>query len=80
MVLLDVDPNLVGPGGVALLIVVVLAAVVVLLIFSMRRQMRKIRVPRRDENDTWTAETPSDDSDAQPTAPADDEQDTAPNR
>lgn len=49
MILLKADPNTVGPGGTAFLIVVALAVVVVLLIWSMRRQMRKVSLPRRDD-------------------------------
>jgi hypothetical protein len=46
MMLLELDPDVVKPGWTPLIITVLLAIVVVLLYFSMRRQFRKISVPR----------------------------------
>jgi hypothetical protein len=51
MILLEVDPDLVKPGWTPLIITVLLGVAVVLLYFSMRRQFRKISIPRDDEVD-----------------------------
>jgi hypothetical protein len=51
MILLEVDPDLVKPGWTPLIITVLLGVAVVLLFFSMRRQFRKISIPRSDEVD-----------------------------
>lgn len=51
MILLEVDPNVVKPGWTPLIITILLAAAIVLLMISMRRQMRKVRVPHRDQLD-----------------------------
>ena len=51
MILLEVDPDLVKPGWTPLIITVLLGVAVVLLFFSMRRQFRKISIPRDDEVD-----------------------------
>jgi hypothetical protein len=51
MILLEVDPDLVKPGWTPLIITVLLGVAVVLLFFSMRRQFRKISIPREDEAD-----------------------------
>lgn len=47
MVLLDLDPNVVKPGWTPLLITLALAVVIVLLFRSMRKQIRRIQVPRQ---------------------------------
>ncbi|SDS25035.1 hypothetical protein [Microlunatus soli] len=49
MIFLEVDPNVVKPGWTPLIITILLAAAIALLMLSMRRQMRKVRVPHRDE-------------------------------
>ncbi len=58
MILLEVDPNVVKPGWTPLIVTLLLGIAVVLLFLSMRRQFRKISIPREDEVD-----------DASPTAP-----------
>ena len=45
MILLEVDPNWVKPGGMLLLVILFLAAAMVFLYLSMRKQFRKIRTP-----------------------------------
>lgn len=55
MILLEVDPDLVKPGWTPLIITVLLGVAVVLLFFSMRRQFRKISIPREDEADESAA-------------------------
>ena len=52
MILLDVDPNVVEPGWAPLLITLLLGVALVLLYFSMRKQFRKIQVPKDDGSDT----------------------------
>jgi hypothetical protein len=49
MILLELDPDVVKPGWTPLIITVLLGIVVVLLFFSMRRQFRKISIPREDD-------------------------------
>lgn len=49
MILLKIDPNVVRPGWIALLIVIALAVVVCFLVWSMRRQVRRIRLPHEAE-------------------------------
>jgi flagellar biosynthesis/type III secretory pathway M-ring protein FliF/YscJ len=49
MVLLKISPSAVHAGWLALVIILALAAVVVLLVWSMRRQMRKIQLPSRED-------------------------------
>lgn len=49
MILLDVDPSVVRPGWTALVITILLAAAATLLVISMRRHMKRIQVPYRDE-------------------------------
>jgi len=51
MILLELDPNLVKPGWTPLIITLLLGVAVVLLFLSMRRQFRKISIPRTDEGD-----------------------------
>jgi hypothetical protein len=50
-VLLEVDPNIVKPGWTPLIITILLAAVIALLMISMRRHLRKINLPHRDQVD-----------------------------
>ncbi len=54
MFLLDLDPNIVKPGWTPLVITVVLGVALVLLYLSMRRQVRRISVPRQGEETTAT--------------------------
>jgi hypothetical protein len=49
MILLELDPDLVKPGWTPLIITLLLGVAVFLLFLSMRRQFRKISVPRADE-------------------------------
>lgn len=51
MFFLEVNPSTVKPGWTPLIITILLAAAIALLMISMRRQMRKISVPHRDEVD-----------------------------
>jgi hypothetical protein len=51
MILLDVDPSVVESGWAPLLITLLLGAAIVFLYFSMRKQFRKIRVPKEDGAD-----------------------------
>ena len=60
MILLELDPNLVKPGWTPLIITLLLGVAVVLLFFSMRRQFRKISIPRADEVDDASPTTRSD--------------------
>jgi hypothetical protein len=62
MILLEVDPDLVKPGWTPLIITVLLGIAVVLLFLSMRRQFRKISIPREDEVDDQPAPPPNDSS------------------
>jgi hypothetical protein len=62
VILLDVDPNMVKPGWTALLVTLLLAVAMVLLFFSMRKQFRKISIPREEPEET-------DDEPATPTEP-----------
>ena len=71
MIFLDVDPNVVKPGWTPLIITILLAAAIALLMVSMRRQMRKIRVPYRDEVDEAGSAEPDAGSERRPTEPAD---------
>jgi hypothetical protein len=48
MIVLDLDPNVVQPGWTPLIITVLLGVAVVLLFLSMRRQVRKINIPREE--------------------------------
>lgn len=49
MFFLEVNPSVVRPGWTPLIITILLGAAIAVLMWSMRRQMRKIQVPRRDE-------------------------------
>ena len=51
MILLELDPDVVKPGWTPLIITVLLGIAMVLLFLSMRRQFRKISIPREDEAD-----------------------------
>ena len=51
MILLALDPDLVKPGWTPLIITLLLGVAVVLLFLSMRRQFRKISIPRTEEVD-----------------------------
>lgn len=51
MILLELDPNVVKPGWTALIVTLLLALAVVLLFLSMRRRIRNIDLPYRDEVD-----------------------------
>ena len=51
MILLELDPDVVKPGWTPLIVTVLLGIALVLLFLSMRRQFRKISVPREDEVD-----------------------------
>ena len=51
MILLEVDPNVVKPGWTPLIITLLLGVAMVLLFLSMRRQFRKISIPREGELD-----------------------------
>jgi hypothetical protein len=62
VILLDVDPNVVKPGWTALLVTLLLAVAMVLLFFSMRKQFRKISIPREEPEE-------ADDEPATPTEP-----------
>jgi hypothetical protein len=62
MILLELDPDVVKPGWTPLIITVLLGIAMVLLYLSMRRQFRKISVPRQDEIDE--PETPPEDGPA----------------
>ena len=57
MILLEVDPNVVKPGWTALVVTLLLAAALVLLYLSMRRQFRKISIPRQEPDDKPPAPT-----------------------
>ncbi len=63
MILLELDPDLVKPGWTPLIVTLLLGVAVVLLFFSMRRQFRKISIPRTDQTDeappAATPETPT---------------------
>ena len=51
MILLELDPDVVKPGWTPLIVTVLLGIALVLLFLSMRRQFRKISIPREDEVD-----------------------------
>ena len=58
MILLELDPDLVKPGWTPLIITLLLGVAVVLLFLSMRRQFRKISIPRADEVDEESSPPP----------------------
>ena len=49
MTLLEVDPDVVQPGWTPLIVTLLLGVAVVLLFLSMRKQFRKINIPRQDD-------------------------------
>lgn len=49
MIFFEIDPNIVKPGWTPMIITILLAAAIVLLTLSMRRQMRKVRLPSRED-------------------------------
>jgi hypothetical protein len=51
VILLELDPNTVKPGWTALVVTLLLAAAMVFLFFSMRKQFRKISIPRQETDD-----------------------------
>jgi hypothetical protein len=57
MIFLELDPNVVKPGWTALVVTLLLAAALVLLYLSMRRQFRKISIPRDESDDKPPAPT-----------------------
>ncbi|HWJ52722.1 MAG TPA: hypothetical protein VNT24_05020 [Propionibacteriaceae bacterium] len=57
MIFLELDPNVVRPGWTALVVTLLLAAAMVFLYFSMRKQFRKISIPRQETDDTPSAPT-----------------------
>jgi hypothetical protein len=46
MILLELDPDVVKPGWTPLIITLLLGAALVFLFLSMRKQFRKINIPR----------------------------------
>ena len=66
MILLEVDPDVVQPGWTPLIVTLLLGVAVVLLFLSMRRQFRKISIPRGDDAEETppptTPDTPRGDS------------------
>ena len=63
MTLLDLDPNVVKPGWTALVVTVLLGLALVFLFLSMRKQFRKISIPRQEPEEM-------DDKPGTPTEPA----------
>ena len=57
MIFLELDPNVVKPGWTALIVTVLLAVSLVFLYLSMRRQFRKISIPRDETDDKPPAST-----------------------
>ena len=57
MILLELDPNVVKPGWTALIVILLLAAALVVLYLSMRKQFRKISIPRQEADDKPPAPT-----------------------
>ncbi len=62
MILLELDPDVVKPGWTPLIVTVLLGIALVLLFFSMRRQFRKISIPREDEVDDGARRPPPPDA------------------
>ena len=52
MIFLELDPNVVKPGWTALIVILLLGIAMVFLFLSMRRQLRKISIPRQEPDDT----------------------------
>ena len=57
MILLQVDPDVVKPGWTPLIITLLLGIVMVFLFLSMRKQFRKISIPRDGDADKTTSPT-----------------------
>jgi hypothetical protein len=51
MIMLELDPNTVKPGWTALVVVLLLAVAMVFLFLSMRKQFRKISIPRQETDE-----------------------------
>jgi hypothetical protein len=60
MIVLDVDPSVVKPGWTPLVITILLAAAIALLMISMRRHMRKVSLPYRNEVENPSGEPGTD--------------------
>jgi hypothetical protein len=54
MILLELDPDVVKPGWTPLIITVLLGVAMVFLYLSMRKQFRKINIPRQGAADEQT--------------------------
>jgi hypothetical protein len=57
MIFLELDPNVVKPGWTALVVTMLLAVAMVFLFLSMRKQFRKISIPREETDDKPPAPT-----------------------
>ena len=57
MIFLELDPNVVKPGWTALIVTMLLAVAMVFLFLSMRKQFRKISIPREETEDKPAAPT-----------------------
>ena len=57
MIFLELDPNVVKPGWTALIVTILLAVAMVFLFLSMRKQFRKISIPREETDDKPPAPT-----------------------
>ena len=77
MIFLEVDPNIVKPGWTPLIITILLAAAIALLMMSMRRQMRKVRVPYREQIDDAPSERAEDRAQVDPQPGEDTDPDAA---
>ena len=51
MILLELDPDVVKPGWTPLIITLLLGVAMVFLYLSMRKQFRKINIPRQNADD-----------------------------
>ena len=51
MILLELDPDVVKPGWTPLIVTVLLGIALVLLFLSMRKQFRKINIPRENADE-----------------------------
>ena len=51
MIFLELDPNVVKPGWTALVVTMLLAVAMVFLFLSMRKQFRKINIPRENADE-----------------------------
>jgi hypothetical protein len=57
MIFLELDPDVVKPGWTALVVTMLLAVAMVFLFLSMRKQFRKISIPREETDDKPPAPT-----------------------